>query len=89
MAGRRGREAGGERPVDQRLELGLGRPVAGLDQDIGDDAPCGRRVGGRAQIPSAGGRSGGVVGLDDARDQRMADDIGGGEAHLRDAGDVP
>ena len=38
-------------------------------------------------LAATGGR-GGVIGLDDAADERMTDDIGGGEANLGDAGDA-
>ena len=44
--------------------------------------------GDRVRSPPRGVRSRPVVGLDDARHQRMADDVGGGEAHLGDAGDA-
>ena len=81
-----------DRLRDQRLELRLGRPVAGLDQDI--DVDLGRLSDGIVKTAATTGRPSilarsettrhlgvAVIGPDDLGDERMAHHVGVVEAH--------
>ena len=87
--GRRGRRAAPIAAFGQRAELRPRRPVAGLDQNVDGDRPAPPPSGSAHDHDDAASPAPRrVIGVDDPADQRMADDVGGGEADLGDAGDA-